>query len=192
MNKAVITTIIILLAVIGNSIAQTERKGPSLPGTVIIAEALAGKLVSVDKDSFKRHSLDPEKAIDHFLFYYSANWSPNCRKFTPELIKFYTKAKKEGANFEVIFVSRDDTAKEMLGYMMEQKMPWPAIRFEDLETLNFLKEVSGRGVPCLAVLDSRGLILAHSYQGSKKYLGPDPPFQEFKKLIGSKENEPKN
>ena len=38
MNKAVITTIIILLAVIGNSIAQTERKGPRLPGTVIIAE----------------------------------------------------------------------------------------------------------------------------------------------------------
>ncbi|MDE0569039.1 MAG: thioredoxin-like domain-containing protein [Verrucomicrobiales bacterium] len=192
MNKAVTNTIIILLAVIGNSIAQNEKKSPRLPGAVIIAEALAGKLVSVDQGSFQRHSLDPEKAIDHFLFYYSANWSPNCLKFTPELIKFYTKAKKEAANFEVIFVSRDDSEKEMLDYMIEQKMPWPAIRFEDLTNLRFLKEVSGRGVPSLAVLDSRGLILAQSYKGGTQYIGPDSPLQEFQKLIGSKENEPKN
>jgi thiol-disulfide isomerase/thioredoxin len=192
MNKAVTNTIIILLAMIGNSIAQNEKKSPRLPGTVIIAKELAGKLVSVDQGSFQGHALDPEKAIDHFLFYYSANWSPNCRKFTPELIKFYTKAKKEAANFEVIFVSRDDSEKEMLNYMIEQKMPWPAIRFEDLITLKFLKSVSVRGVPSLAVLDSRGLILAQSYKGGTQYIGPDPPLQEFQKLIGFKENEPKN
>lgn len=192
MNKAVTNTIIILLGIVGNSIAQTEKKNPGIPGAVIIAKELAGKLVSVDQGSFKRYSLDPEKAIDHFLFYYSANWSPNCRKFTPELIKFYAKAKKDNTNFEVIFVSRDDSEKEMLNYMIEQKMPWPAIRFEDLITLKFLKEVSGRGVPSLAVLDGRGLILAQSYKEGTKYLGPDPPLQEFQKLIRSKANEPKN
>ena len=191
MNNAVTNTIIILLAMIGNSIAQTE-KTPRVPGTVIIAKELAGKLVSVDQGSFQGHALDPEKAIDHFLFYYSANWSPNCRKFTPELIKFYTKAKKENTNFEVIFVSRDDSEKEMLNYMVEQKMPWPAIRFADLTTLKFLKSVSVRGVPSLAVLDGRGLILTQSYKGGTKYLGPDPPLQEFQKLIGFKENETKN
>ena len=190
MNKAIPNIIFILLAVIGNAIAQNEK--PRLSGSVIIAEALAGKLVSVDQGSFKRFSLDPEKTIDHFLFYHSADWSPNCRKFTPELIKFYNKAKKENANFEIIFVSRDDSEKEMLSYMKEQKMPWPAVRFGELKTLKFLKQISGRGVPSLAVVDSRGLIMSQSYKGGTTYLGPDPPLKEFQKLIGSKEGEPKN
>ena len=192
MNKAIPNIIYILLPVIGSAIAQNEKEKPRLSGAVIIAEALSGKLVSVDQGSFKRFSLDPEKAIDHFLFYHSADWSPNCRKFTPELIKFYNKAKKENANFEVIFVSRDDSEKEMLNYMKEQKMPWPAVRFEELQKLKFLKQISGRGVPNLAVVDSRGLILSQSYKGGTKYLGPDPPLKAFQKLIGSKENGPKN
>ncbi|MEM1222432.1 MAG: thioredoxin-like domain-containing protein, partial [Verrucomicrobiota bacterium] len=48
---------------------------------------------------------------DYVLVYYSASWCPPCRKFTPGLVNFYKK-KKQGNNFELIFVSSDRSAKD--------------------------------------------------------------------------------
>ena len=81
-------------------LSQVDANIPKLPRAVIIAEQLAGKLVKLENEDLVRYKLDPEKAIDHFLFYYSASWSPSCRKFTPELIEFYKKAKKQNSNFD--------------------------------------------------------------------------------------------
>ena len=86
-------------------LSQNDSNIPKLPRAVIIAEQLAGKLVKLKNEDLVRYKLDPEKAIDHFLFYYSASWSPSCRKFTPDLIKFYNRAKKQNSNFEIVSVS---------------------------------------------------------------------------------------
>ena len=88
--------ILIIFSISSNPLlSQSDANIPKLPRAVIIAEQLAGKLVKLENDNLVRYKLDPEKAIDHFLFYYSASWSPSCRKFTPELIEFYKKAKKQ-------------------------------------------------------------------------------------------------
>lgn len=166
--------------------AQETKDIPKLSRAVIIAEQLAGKLVIQNESSISPYKLDPEKAIDHFLFYYSAKWSPSCRKFTSQLKKFYENAKTESTNFEIIFVSRDDSEKEMSDYMIKEKMPWPAIRFDQLDKLGFIKVAGGRGVPCISVLNSRGLILAHSYHNKKNYIGTKEPLEEFAKLINFK------
>ena len=165
-------------------LSQNDSNIPKLPRAVIIAEQLAGKLVKLENEDLVRYKLDPEKAIDHFLFYYSASWSPSCRKFTPDLIKFYDKAKKKISNFEIVFISSDDSEKEMLAYIKKAKMPWPIIKFEEIDKLDFLKKAGGRGVPCVSVLNSRGLILAHSYRGKTSYIGTQKPLSEFSKLIG--------
>ena len=165
-------------------LSQGDANIPKLPRAVIIAEQLAGKLVKLENEDLVRYKLDPEKAIDHFLFYYSASWSPSCRKFTPELIDFYKKAKKQNSNFEIVFISRDESKKEMLAYVEKAKMPWPAIKYEEIDKLEFLKKAGGRGVPCISVLNSRGLILAHSYRGKTRYIGTQEPLNEFSKLIG--------
>ena len=165
-------------------LSQNDSNIPKLPRAVIIAEQLAGKLVKLENEDLVRYKLDPEKAIDHFLFYYSASWSPSCRKFTPDLIEFYNKAKKQNSNFEIVFISSDDSEKEMLAYIKKAKMPWPIIKFEEIDKLDFLKKAGGRGVPCVSVLNSRGLILAHSYRGKTSYIGTQKPLSEFSKLIG--------
>ena len=107
-------------------LSQNDSNIPKLPRAVIIAEQLAGKLVKLENEALVRYTLDPEKAIDHFLFYYSASWSPSCRKFTPDLIEFYNKAKKQNSNFEIVFISSDDSEKAMLAYIKKAKMPWPS------------------------------------------------------------------
>ncbi len=165
--------------------AQDDPGLPRLPKPVIVAEALAGKLVRLEGGEFADHKLNPEQAIDYFLLYFSAGWNPACVKFTPALVKFYNEQKAAGANFEIVLVSADDSEAEMKRYMAEADMPWPALRFADRggEGLEFVDAAAGRGVPCLAVLDSRGLILAHSYRRRKEYLGAEEPLAEFAKLL---------
>ena len=183
------SSFLLLLALVFASAvsAQDEATLPQLPRPVIVAKSLAEKLVKIEAGNFVPFALDPEKVIDHFLFYFSAGWSPTCKKFTPILTKFYNDAKAAGANFEIVFVSFDDSERAMREYMAEQQMPWPALRFDALEEIDFIKQASGRGVPCLAALDSRGLVLAHSYKQRKKYIGVEIPLGDFAKLIGAKQ-----
>eukprot|EP00878_Enallax_costatus_P044465 GHUV01053103.1.p1 GENE.GHUV01053103.1~~GHUV01053103.1.p1 ORF type:complete len:175 (+),score=11.38 GHUV01053103.1:78-527(+) len=43
----------------------------------------------------------------HVGIYFSAHWCPPCRAFTPQLANTYTKLKKDGIDFEIVFVSMD-------------------------------------------------------------------------------------
>lgn len=80
--------------------------------------------------------------------YHSANWCGYCHKFTPQLIKFYKKNKKD---FEVVFVSGDKTEKQMQKYAKSAKMPWLAAPFEKENGAP-----KARGYPCLHVLTPDG------------------------------------
>ena len=50
------------------------------------------------------------------LLYFSAEWCPPCKHFTPLLKEFYEKAKTKGENIEIVFVSNDKSEAEMLSY----------------------------------------------------------------------------
>ena len=114
---------------------QDDPDLPRLPNPVVVAEKLAGQLVRLDLEAgaLVDHALDPESTVDHFLLFYSAGWSPACSKFTPALARFYEEQKAAGSNFEVIFVSVDDSEAEMVAHMVDTKMPWPAVRFGSVE-----------------------------------------------------------
>ena len=66
------------------------------------------------------------KGVKLIGIYFSAHWCPPCRQFTPQLVKFYQDCKKNKKSFEIVFVSFDNTAKDMSNYMTEAKMPWLA------------------------------------------------------------------
>ena len=54
---------------------------------------------------------------------------PPCKKFTPDLAKFYEKAKESGKKFEVVFASSDSSEEEFEEYL--GIMPWWAIPYDD-------------------------------------------------------------
>ena len=58
--------------------------------------------------------------------YCSAHWCPPCRIFTPQLVRFANANKTKLA---VVFISSDKDESQMLAYMKETKMPWPAVPF---------------------------------------------------------------
>jgi hypothetical protein len=51
----------------------------------------------------------------------------------------------------------------MLKYMKSEHMPWPALAFEKVSEAKDLSDLySGKGIPCLTVLDSKGTVVLQS------------------------------
>lgn len=112
--------------------------------------------------------------------YYSASWCGPCRQFTPELVKAYRELKQQHPEFEVVFVSADRSAIDMLGYMREDAMPWPAVRYERREQP--MLAYAGPGIPCLVLVDATGKVLADSYRGDD-YLGPQHVLAQTRRIL---------
>lgn len=81
-------------------------------------------------------SVDPEEALRNKVvgLYFSAGWCPPCRDFTPILCDFYTELVEENdppAQFEIVFISSDKTAEDMVEYMHDLHGDWLALPWSD-------------------------------------------------------------
>jgi len=84
--------------------------------------------------------------------YFSAHWCPPCRAFTPKLAEVYNEIKEAGNDFEIVFVSSDNSEKEFKSYHGE--MPWLAIPFNNEDEKDACSEkYSIQGLPTLILLD---------------------------------------
>lgn len=94
--------------------------------------------------------------------YFSADWSPPCRYFTPRLIDFYEKMRIRHEAFEIVLVPRDHSAQDQMIYMRSMKIPWPAIPYSDQSLINKLilnYSVNQTGIPLLVVIDADGTLI---------------------------------
>lgn len=84
--------------------------------------------------------------------YFSANWYPPCREFTPVLADAYEQLKVRcDPGFEIVFVSCDEDKEAFDEYCAV--MPWLAIPFPDLETKRRLnRRFDIEELPCLIIL----------------------------------------
>ena len=72
-----------------------------------IAKLVSPHLVQPRNGSFRSAPLSMSSTPKYYAFYYSAVWCPPCKAFTPDLVKFYDRMRKSGADFEIVFVSSD-------------------------------------------------------------------------------------
>lgn len=76
-------------------------------------------------------TIEAESALSNkelILVYFSANWCPPSKSFTPILKEFYDAVAKEGV--EIINVSWDQSSEEMLNYMKESHGDWLALKHD--------------------------------------------------------------
>ena len=98
---------------------------------------------------------------DYILVYFSAHWCQPCRAFTPVLVKFYNDYADQG-NFEVVFVSADQSQRDMFNYMTSEKMPWVAEPFS--KRYGPLTDKYGaRVIPNLVLIQPDGKVLSASF-----------------------------
>lgn len=108
------------------------RGGRRGSGSASMVDVFSGRLL-VSRDG---RSVDPEEALQNKVvgLYFSAGWCSPCRDFTPVLCDFYTELLEETeppAPFEVVFISSDHSAEEMVGYMRAMHGDWLALPFHD-------------------------------------------------------------
>ncbi len=113
--------------------------------------------------------------------YFSAHWCGPCRAFTPQLVKFHEKCQRKKYPFEVVFVTSDNTEKDMLEYMKGEKMPWLALPFEDSEGIKALKALFNvNGIPTLVIIDNKGNVISPNGRFDVVALG-EKAFKEWEK-----------
>lgn len=130
----------------------------------------------------KPQNVGPEAlaGVKYYALYFSASWCGPCRAFTPDLVRAYRELKPAHPEFELIFISGDNSAGDMLAYMREDQMPWLAVKYDRREQK--MVDYSGPGIPCLVLVDAKGRVLADSYQG-ETYLGPQQVLETTRRIL---------
>lgn len=163
----------------GGTVSETPAAAPVRPGE--LASALAGKLVALRDGALTPVPRERVLGARHIALYYSAHWCPPCRGFTPELVKAYAEIKAKHPDFELVFVSSDQDADAMKGYMKEYGMGFTAVRFDQRGLGALRRPDHERGIPNLVFLDAEGKELSVSYTPAGDYLGPQKVLADIKK-----------
>jgi nucleoredoxin len=175
------------------TVAVTEGATSSAPATATATPAaksaptpmqrqLNARLVRLEGGKLASINTDQALAgVKYYALYYSASWCGPCRQFTPHLVRAYRELKQRYPHFELVFISNDHSAGDMAGYMKEDRMPWPALKY-DLVERSELTRYAGPGIPCLVLVDANGKVLADSFQGDN-YLGPGHVLNETQRIL---------
>jgi nucleoredoxin len=165
-----------------------ERSAPKAfevgaPGATY--QLLKGDLVYWHQGSLSHFNDEALENKKLYLFFFSANWSPQGRKFTPQLVEYYNRVAPQHPEFEVIFFSADRSPFGMETYMGQANMPWPAVDYEKLGSKAAIQNNFVRGLPCLILVDGSGQVLSNSY-GTERNLGPETVLADLDKIFSGK------
>lgn len=88
--------------------------------------------------------------------YFSANWCPPCKVFTPRLIEFYKTHNEFGKKIEIIFISGDENYEKFKEYY--GSMPWLSVDFDDPGREDLIEHYNIQGIPALLIIDKEGKV----------------------------------
>jgi len=123
--------------------------------------------------------------VEHVLLYFSAGWCPPCRKFTPELVKFFDDT-AESRNIMIVFVSSDRSENDLRKYMTDYGMKWVAVPFSRINASGITEHSGGTGIPSLVWLNTDGTVRSGSYVDGK-YVGPNKVLNDVKAALAEAE-----
>jgi len=129
-----------------------------------LEELLGPELVDANGNKVELSSLEG-KVIG---LYFSAEWCPPCRAFTPDLVR---AASGSSNDFAVVFVSSDRSAADQTKYMKGYRMKWPAIPYDSEKRRELSGRFNIRGIPALVIIDDQGNLITD--QGRRE-LGNNP------------------
>ena len=157
--------------------------GTTLSSAPSILDRFDQHLVMLDKNGTLA-PLDASalKNVKYFAFYLSASWCPPCRLFTPKLVDFYKSFKPQHPDFELIVVNHDASAQDMLAYMKDDAMPWPAVQYDAIDNTGLNSFDSDGYLPDLILVDAQGKVVSDSFQGAD-YAGPEKVLDDIKRIV---------
>lgn len=134
-----------------------------LPAILITLQAQAAEFnwSSVFKEGLvdaKGAAVDPASLTGKVVgVYFSAEWCPPCKAFTPKLVEF---ASANQAKLAIVFVSSDRSPEAQSKYMASYKMPWAATPHGSPAGRALGQEHGVRGIPTLLVFGKDGALVS--------------------------------
>ena len=146
---------------------QTSETVPVQSGPLI--DLFGPTLLSLERTGegtakmVEHHTSDALRNKNVIGVYFSADWCGPCRKFTPDLVKFYEKMNKRRGKkdeFQIVWVSRCRDVQSYGQYFTH--MPWIALPPQEAlgargEQLS--KHFGVKGIPTLVLLDDFGGVI---------------------------------
>lgn len=133
-----------------------------------IVEELKGKLVNADGTPANADFAN----IKYFAIYYGANWCPWCHKLSPHLVKVMKEIGPRNPGLMFVMINDDDQPSEMLKYMAEAQMPWPALPKADAMKVGVLRSMM-QTEPQLRIIDYYGNELYNCPGGGPEQVSAD-------------------
>ncbi|KAM4053918.1 nucleoredoxin-like protein 2 [Anomaloglossus baeobatrachus] len=117
--------------------------------------------ILVNKEGEK---VDPEEALQNKIvgLYFSAGWCSPCRDFTPVLCDFYTELVQEAnqpAPFEIVFISSDKSAEDMVEYMNQMHGDWLALPWHNPYKHDLKNKYKITAIPKLVIVKQNGEVI---------------------------------
>lgn len=167
------------------AVTKSQTAGPARAGgSSLMQRRLAGKLVRLEDGKLQNYDAGQLGGVKYYALYFSASWCGPCRNFTPKLVREYQRLKQKHPEFEVVFVSGDHSSGDMRDYMKEDRMPFPALKFDQVQREPEIQRYCGPGIPCLVLVDAGGRVLSDSYEGDD-YVGPNKVLQDTQRILGA-------
>ncbi|KAE9553654.1 hypothetical protein FO519_003102 [Halicephalobus sp. NKZ332] len=111
--------------------------------------------------------------------YFSAAWCPPCRAFTPKLKRYYEALQKTGKNFEIVWVSRDREAEDLLEYYNDHQGSWYYLEFGSPLIQEWLAKFEVKTIPALKVINWEGKVIVNDARSEIAERGGDEPEDLF-------------
>ncbi|RWS04874.1 nucleoredoxin-like protein 2 isoform X2 [Dinothrombium tinctorium] len=92
-------------------------------------------------------------------FYFGAGWCAPCRIFTTLLADAYNQIKRDGHEFEIIYVSSDQNVQKFQSYFSELHGDWLAIPFRHEAIKALRQRFRIKGVPVLVIIRTDGTVI---------------------------------
>eukprot|EP01084_Bolivina_argentea_P300724 518625_1 len=94
------------------------------------------------------------------MFYFSGEWCPPSKAFTPVLAQFYEKCLENNIKLQIIFISCDQNKNKMLDYYKKYHGAYLAIDFDNRSKIKYLDDkYECEYIPMLTVIDNKGELL---------------------------------
>jgi thiol-disulfide isomerase/thioredoxin len=126
-----------------------------------------------------REEFQPRLA-PYLALYHGASWCEPCQQFSPRLSEFYRDADKTRHRFQLVMVNYDRSDGEMVAYMRQHNMEFPAVMRGDAGSWG---KATGNGIPNLIIVDTAtNKVVVSSFDGST-YQGCDVPLNVLRTII---------
>lgn len=157
---------------------KTPRVLPVLALTLLLAAGARAGFIDEIKGDLAGPAV--EGSPKYTALYFSAEWCPPCKMFTPKLVEWYKEFKAKHPDFELVFVSSDQDEASMNNYIKSDGMPWPYVKFDKAREETFQK-YSSDGIPYLVLIGEDGQPL--TAQSGNEWQSPDSVLAKIQDLV---------